>query len=247
MVSTMLFSHDNDNVVITLLSHHCCNNLLMENWTLKSSLSYSFRARAPDSTVIIVGTFHDNLTGAQKRTGGFVEDMHNLIYQKYIGKEFGGGVGCPRERGLPKVVHVIDVSCVSSGYNIQKLRDLIYTTAMDVKMSGTLYCKYDFVFKVFMKFYFILFYLVWFGLVWFGLIWFDLIWFDLIWFDLIWVELSWVDLSWFGLVWFDLIWVDLSWGDFSDENALKVAVKRFCCASNLIRHVSRYSLTSFCN
>ena len=30
-------------------------------------------------------------------------------------------------------------------------------------------------------------------------------------------------------------------GDFSDENALKVAVKRFCCVSNSIRHVS------FCN
>ena len=36
-------------------------------------------------------------------------------------------------------------------------------------------------------------------------------------------------------------------GDFSEENALKVAVKRFCCVSNSIRYVSRYPLTSFCN
>ena len=36
-------------------------------------------------------------------------------------------------------------------------------------------------------------------------------------------------------------------GDVSDENALKIVVKRFCCVSNSIRHVSRYSLTSFCN
>ena len=35
--------------------------------------------------------------------------------------------------------------------------------------------------------------------------------------------------------------------DFSDENALKVVVKIFCCVSNSIKHVSRYSLTSFCN
>ena len=32
-----------------------------------------------------------------------------------------------------------------------------------------------------------------------------------------------------------------------NENALKVGVKIFCCVSNSIRHVSRYSLTSFCN
>ena len=36
-------------------------------------------------------------------------------------------------------------------------------------------------------------------------------------------------------------------GDFSDENALKVAVKRFCCVGNSIRHVSRYSSTFVCN
>ena len=35
--------------------------------------------------------------------------------------------------------------------------------------------------------------------------------------------------------------------DFSDENALKVVVKIFCCVSNSIKHVSRYSLTLFCN
>ena len=33
---------------------------------------------------------------------------------------------------------------------------------------------------------------------------------------------------------------------FSDENALKVAVRRFCYVSNSIRHVSRYFLISFC-
>ena len=30
--------------------------------------------------------------------------------------------------------------------------------------------------------------------------------------------------------------------DFSDENALEVAVKRFCCVSNSIRHVSQVFL-----
>ena len=38
-------------------------------------------------------------------------------------------------------------------------------------------------------------------------------------------------------------------GDFNDENALKVAVKRFCCVTNLIRHVSTVAIPwfPFCN
>ena len=36
-------------------------------------------------------------------------------------------------------------------------------------------------------------------------------------------------------------------GDFSDENALKVAVNNLFCVNNSLRHVSRYSLTFFCN
>ena len=34
-------------------------------------------------------------------------------------------------------------------------------------------------------------------------------------------------------------------GDFNDENALKVAVKILCCASNSISRVSMYSLVIF--
>lgn len=92
------------------------------------------QARAPDSVVIIVGTFYDQLTTQQKRSG-FVERMHKLIYQLYVGKDLDGGIGIPRERGLPKVVRVIDVSC-TSGHHINTLRDMIYTTALEIKVPG---------------------------------------------------------------------------------------------------------------
>ena len=95
-----------------------------------------FQARAPDSVVIIVGTFYDQLTTKQKKSG-FVEAMDSLIYQRYIGKDLDGGVCCPRERGLPKVVKVINVSC-TTGHNIHKLREAIYTTALEIKGPGKL-------------------------------------------------------------------------------------------------------------
>ena len=84
--------------------------------------------------MIIVGTFYDQLTTQQKKSG-FVERMHKLINQLYVGKDLGGGIGVPHERGLPKVVRVIDVSC-TSGHHITILRDMIYTTALEIKGPG---------------------------------------------------------------------------------------------------------------
>lgn len=95
---------------------------------------YILQARAPDSVVIIVGTFYDQLT-AQEKKNGFVERMHKLIYQLYVGKDLDGGIGVPRERGLPRVVRVIDVSC-TNGHHINMLREMIYTTALEIKVPG---------------------------------------------------------------------------------------------------------------
>ena len=94
----------------------------------------SFQARAPDSVVIIVGTFYDQLTQQQKKSG-FVERMHALIHQLYVGKDLNGGIVNPRERGLPRVVRVIDVSC-TTGHHIQMLREAIYTAALEIKGPG---------------------------------------------------------------------------------------------------------------
>ena len=84
--------------------------------------------------MIIVGTFYDQLTSQEKKNG-FVERMHNLICQLYVGKDLNGGIGIPRERGLPRVVRVIDVSC-TSGHHINLLREMIYTTALEIKGPG---------------------------------------------------------------------------------------------------------------
>ena len=84
--------------------------------------------------MIIVGTFYDQLTAQQKKSG-FVDRMHKLIYQLYVGKDLDGGIGIPRERGLPRVVRVIDVSC-TSGHHINMLREMIYNTALEIKVPG---------------------------------------------------------------------------------------------------------------
>ena len=40
-----------------------------------------------------------------------------------------------RERGLPKVMAMIEVSC-KTGYNIRELRQLIYKTSFEIKEKG---------------------------------------------------------------------------------------------------------------
>ena len=41
-----------------------------------------------------------------------------------------------RERGLPKVMAMIEVSC-KTGYHIRELRQLIYNTSFEIKEKGT--------------------------------------------------------------------------------------------------------------
>ena len=49
--------------------------------------------------------------------------------------EFGGHVYAPREKGLPKVMAMIEVSG-KSGYNVRELRHMIYNIACDIKEKG---------------------------------------------------------------------------------------------------------------
>ena len=103
-------------------------------WKQLITFILMFQARAPDSIVLIVGTFYDRLSVQQKKNN-FVEDMRRLIFKLYVAAELGGDVSCPRERGLPKVVQVIDVSC-TTGYNVDKLRQAIYNAALEIKGPG---------------------------------------------------------------------------------------------------------------
>lgn len=58
-----------------------------------------------------------------------------MISDNYIAVEYGGKVLNTRERGLPKVRAMIEVSC-KTGYHIRELRQLIYNTSFDIKEKG---------------------------------------------------------------------------------------------------------------
>jgi len=91
------------------------------------------QARAPDSPVIIVGTHYDMLE-ADKRSD-YLTNLRTMISDNYIATEFGGRVLNTRERGLPKVMAMIEVSC-KTGYHIRELRQLIYNTSFEIKEKG---------------------------------------------------------------------------------------------------------------
>ena len=59
-----------------------------------------------------------------------------MISDNYIATEFGGRVMNTRERGLPKVMAAIEVSC-KTGYHIRELRHLIYNTSFAIKEKGS--------------------------------------------------------------------------------------------------------------
>lgn len=71
---------------------------------------------------------------AEKRSD-YLTNLRTMISDNYIATEFGGGVQNTRERGLPKVMAMIEVSC-KTGYHIRELRQLIYNTSFEIKEKG---------------------------------------------------------------------------------------------------------------
>lgn len=98
----------------------------LESWLL------NIQARAPNSTVIIIGTFLDDVERSRR---GYVEEMQNEIKKRFMSTKYGGAIVDLIEKGLPNVVDVIEVSCKNST-NIPRLRDLIYDTVMNLKADG---------------------------------------------------------------------------------------------------------------
>lgn len=96
----------------------------MKHWLL------NIQERAPNSSVIIVGTFLDE--ALKKHNKDFVAKMNKEIRDKYV---VGGNGWKPAERGLPNVVSIIEVSCKAET-NIGKLRELIYDTVVNLKAEG---------------------------------------------------------------------------------------------------------------
>lgn len=94
--------------------------------------------RAPNCTVIIIGTFLDE---AKNKRKDYVEDMRNEINRRFVLTKHGGGLSNLTEKGLPKVVKVVEVNC-RSPRSVAKIRELIYDTVMALKTnnnSKTLY------------------------------------------------------------------------------------------------------------
>ena len=93
----------------------------------------SLQARAPDSPVIIVGTHYDLMTAEERKAN--LPNIQEMIKDRYIAMEYGGRVYAPRERGLPKVMAMIEVSS-KTGHNVRELRHMIYNIACEIKEKG---------------------------------------------------------------------------------------------------------------
>lgn len=83
-----------------------------------------------------------------------------MISDNYIATEFGGRVHNTRERGLPKVMAMIEVSC-KTGYHIRELRQLIYSTSYEIKEKGSLIKMFELMLMhtvgKYMRYFFLLF------------------------------------------------------------------------------------------
>ncbi|XP_065648790.1 leucine-rich repeat serine/threonine-protein kinase 1 isoform X3 [Hydra vulgaris] len=100
----------------------------LESWLL------NIQARAPNATVIIVGTHADQVDKS------WHESFKEKIQKKFMFIKNGEIKVDPQDIGLPRVIDVIEVSC-TSGYNIQELRNRIYDAAINNKEQGSEECN----------------------------------------------------------------------------------------------------------
>lgn len=88
----------------------------------------NIQARAPNSPVIIIGTFHDQIKEYLPKN--FSEDLQKMIRERFI------NIIDPDKVGLPRVVESIEVS-TKTKYNIKNLCNLIYDTVFDIRCPGS--------------------------------------------------------------------------------------------------------------
>ncbi|XP_066912686.1 leucine-rich repeat serine/threonine-protein kinase 1-like isoform X2 [Clytia hemisphaerica] len=97
----------------------------MQQWLL------NIQERAPNCSVIIVGTFLDE---AENKRKNYVEDMRKEIYKRFVSTKCGGSVPDLAKKGLPKVVQVIEVNSKSQR-SVARVRQLIYDTVVALKAN----------------------------------------------------------------------------------------------------------------
>ena len=88
----------------------------------------NIQARAPNSPVLIVGTFHDQIKEFLPKN--LSHDLQKMIREKFI------NIIDPDKVGLPKVVDSIEVS-TKTKFNIKNLCNLIYDTVFDIRCPGS--------------------------------------------------------------------------------------------------------------
>ena len=88
----------------------------------------NIQARAPNSPVIIIGTFHDQIKEYLPKN--FSEDLQKMIRERFI------NIIDPDKVGLPRVVESIEVS-TKTKYNIKNLCNLIYDTVFEIRCPGS--------------------------------------------------------------------------------------------------------------
>lgn len=87
---------------------------------------YLYKARAPSSPVVIVGTHIDLLKPEEKEK--VKADFKQLICQKFL---MGRGPQQLRELGLPRIIDIVYVGCAAGGRGegIAELRKSLYDIA----------------------------------------------------------------------------------------------------------------------
>ncbi|KAK0425746.1 hypothetical protein QR680_009358 [Steinernema hermaphroditum] len=91
----------------------------------------NIQARAPNSTVIIVGTHYDQVVAHLERfPPGYLEDLDAAIRERFV------GIADSDKKGLPRVVHSVFVS-TKTRHNIRQLCLLLYKSAFELRSAGT--------------------------------------------------------------------------------------------------------------
>ena len=92
-----------------------------------------YKARAPNSPVIIVGTHCDVVQ--KTHPAGWVDQLGVMVQQRYMPSSE------PDKFGLPRVLGHVEVSCRGKiiGRSLRNLADIIFTAAVEEHLPGRLH------------------------------------------------------------------------------------------------------------
>jgi len=96
---------------------------------------HNIQSRAPDSSVIIVGTHYDEIVPQNRAE--VIKRCRDAIFKRFVSDRYGGGLQNNVEHGIPRVVEVVEVSSKPKAeHNIRELRGLIHDKVLSIRDSG---------------------------------------------------------------------------------------------------------------